>query len=62
MLMLKNRRDDLADAKFGVLPRWGLSDGRTGWRTDTLACSYRHLAHAVTAERRVVDSPTASMV
>jgi hypothetical protein len=55
MLMLKKRRDDLADAKFGVLPRWGLSDGQTGWRTDTLACSYRHLAHGVTAGPRVVD-------
>jgi hypothetical protein len=38
MLMMNNRRDDLADAKFGVLPQWGLSDRQTGWRTDLLEC------------------------
>jgi hypothetical protein len=60
MLMLKNRREDLADAKFGVLPRWGLSDGQTGWRTDLLECG--QLTVIFPPGWRVVDEPqTASM-
>jgi hypothetical protein len=60
MLMLKNRREELADAKFGVLPRWGLSDGQTGWRTDLLECG--QLTVILPPGWRVVDEPqTASM-